>query len=1010
MDNTFSLQEIFTAYKRLKNHYYYDSNNLYIRAKIAEFEQSFGLTKTTQINKAKKKIEKAFEPLTTFLNTANSQADLNEVKELPPFKTWLDGIGVRVLPKKVSVRNEPTSEEGKNEETKVKKQMRFFTNMLVEDTVKVQQCNFMIEAPVWLHLISVLWTERVGLNLYPSICKNNYAYHLNVKSESDKSLKQSESLFTPYFIGYQQWRDKPLEVAKEMVEKGNDVSILSLDIKRYYYSVRLDIREMVTKYAEKALDDEKCNLLNTLLQAIHEAYHEKLKPYIQNEAIEEVAHRTVLPVGLMSSGLLANVYLNEFDELIETKVHPTYYGRYVDDMIFVFCNRKVHADAKNPVKQFVEENFCSVKALCEKGDEYCVQFAKSKEEQTSLVVQQEKIILEHFDHNGSLAAINIFMRNLSQQRSEFRFLPNEEMTNSEFDDEAFQLLYCDSANKIRNIRDFKEDKFGAAKYLARIIFLARLSYDKKDKIQLLIARQILSFFSGANAISMFTLWERAASYFVLTENKRALSKLYYNIVQAIGHIELHGEDNNGINPEDLSASLNDTLKNAFAMPLALCSAGMLELLKDGFSDDVWASLLEMSKFYRLSNMFRGAYIGVLGINLTDAIFNEKISLYSDREMISPAGHNTVVCLLYPKHIHFEELNMLAVHKSVQSRQKPQSPYTSLKRMFRELPVRWLYLFKEQLRETKIAYSPLKIKGQNVVIADGIELGDVTPNKKIALVNERVNLKDFMQVVMWRKENLSKDRREDLMRLINEAHRNNADIMVMPELSIPFGWLSALMLQSAKMLMAIITGLEYTSTNKTIKNFVATILPFRSTQLKGSVTILREKNFLSPGESTLLQGYHYTVSNIIPPEYHLFHWRKVYFSVYNCFELADIESRKLFKSKADFIVAVEYNRDTNYFADVVSSWARDIHCYVIQDNSSDFGDSKIIRPSKTGQKTIVQVKGGDNGAVLTAALDIDSLRDFQWGNYLLQKDNKKFKFTPPSFNHENVRKRKEDEDF
>ena len=97
------------------------------------------------------------------------------------------------------------------------------------------------------------------------------------------------------------------------------------------------------------------------------------------------------------------------------------------------------------------------------------------------------------------------------------------------------------------------------------------------------------------------------------------------------------------------------------------------------------------------------------------------------------------------------------------------------------------------------------------------------------------------------------------------------------------------------------------------------------------------------------------------------------------------------SKVDFVVAVEYNRDIHYFSDVVGAWARDIHCFIVQVNSSNFGDSKVIMPSKTDEKTLVQVKGGDNMVVLICTLPIDSLCDFQLATYVVQQNDKRFKF-------------------
>ena len=48
------------------------------------------------------------------------------------------------------------------------------------------------------------------------------------------------------------------------------------------------------------------------------------------------------------------------------------------------------------------------------------------------------------------------------------------------------------------------------------------------------------------------------------------------------------------------------------------------------------------------------------------------------------------------------------------------------------------------------------------------------------------------------------------------------------------------------------------------------------------------------------------------------------AIYNCFELASIEDRSIFKGHVDFIVATEFNRDTSYFSNIVE--AADIHAH------------------------------------------------------------------------------------
>jgi hypothetical protein len=156
-----------------------------------------------------------------------------------------------------------------------------------------------------------------------------------------------------------------------------------------------------------------------------------------------------------------------------------------------------------------------------------------------------------------------------------------------------------------------------------------------------------------------------------------------------------------------------------------------------------------------------------------------------------------------------------------------------------------------------------------------------------------------------------------------------------------------------------------------------------------------KRFYSPEEKFILTNEGLMVPTKMNP-YHLFRWRGASFAIYNCFELASIEDRSIFKGKVDFIVASEFNRDINYFSNIVESAARDLHCYVVQVNDSRFGDSRVVNPSKSESMNPLRIKGGDNLTFLTMSLNQKALRVHQRKGYGLQKDSIEFKPTPPGF--------------
>lgn len=284
------------------------------------------------------------------------------------------------------------------------------------------------------------------------------------------------------------------------------------------------------------------------------------------------------------------------------------------------------------------------------------------------------------------------------------------------------------------------------------------------------------------------------------------------------------------------------------------------------------------------------------------------------------------------------------------------------------------------------------------------------DKRIAIANMKVSDKQVTQAMLKRPV-LTADRRNTLFSIINQAVKEKCEILVLPELSVPYQWLDLLVAQSKCHKLAIIAGLEYLhGKGDYAYNCVATILPFSMQFGTTAAVNLRIKNYYSPLEKKLLEGYRYKVPQCqheTDALYCLFHWHKAYFSVYNCFELANIRDRSLFKSKVDFIVATELNKDVNYFADIAGSWVRDIHCYFIQVNTSHYGDSCILRPSKSDTSRMVTVKGGKNSTILTEELEIDALRNFQFKEHVTQMDDHSYKVTPPDFSREDVKMRIDD---
>jgi hypothetical protein len=183
-----------------------------------------------------------------------------------------------------------------------------------------------------------------------------------------------------------------------------------------------------------------------------------------------------------------------------------------------------------------------------------------------------------------------------------------------------------------------------------------------------------------------------------------------------------------------------------------------------------------------------------------------------------------------------------------------------------------------------------------------------------------------------------------------------------------------------------------------------MLPFQYNSYNNVLLDFRLKIDYSHEETEQIIGRGMHIPKMIESEsLRLYSWKNVWFSVFNCFELADINKRGQFRGEVDFVVSVEHNRDVNYFSNIIESVARDIHAFIIQVNANQYGDSRITFPSESHSKDIIKIKGGYNVALITGSIDISSLRKFQKLKYSLQKINKTFKPTPPNFSISKYRK-------
>lgn len=117
------------------------------------------------------------------------------------------------------------------------------------------------------HILGGLWLLLVGYRVDRNMYAHLYGNRIRKKMYNEFSEEPTYSpyLFEPYFQQYEGWRDTAMNEAMQHLHIGQDVVVLTLDFKRFYYSVDITKELFDGIYAEE-IDgkEDDCDELKAL--------------------------------------------------------------------------------------------------------------------------------------------------------------------------------------------------------------------------------------------------------------------------------------------------------------------------------------------------------------------------------------------------------------------------------------------------------------------------------------------------------------------------------------------------------------------------------------------------------------------------------------------------------------------------------------------------------------------------------------------------------------------------
>lgn len=514
-------EELKVAYIKLKSHIYYDTTELFQRRKLAEFETGlldgdylFSNKKSPYANgifNLNVKLEEKFDKIVEWIN--------NHKKE-KTFDQFLDDIELIFLPKKFK-----KVDDGEN----------FLTNQRIYNEYQIEKVTVFADIPIELHLVTILWLTEYGYLLDAQLDESCVGNRL-VLNRAKNGIVKGSGLFKPYFSQYQKWRDQSVEEAQRKLQNGNKVAFINVDLKDYFYSVRINF-EKIEKIIFGDGGYKGGSNIHDIFKEFHYRFTKKLaeKKY-PNKFIEKIKDNdVVLPIGIASSYVLANFYLADFDNRIKKLIPQVYYSRYVDDILLVIENPDFdfHRNEKCETVKFSFSKYQETEKVTfvENEDQYYEQvskterfiletlsplvklidlpeelrsknFNKGQEERIFKITcldgayfQGDKTLMYYFDNEESTAVIDKLKQELEERTSEFRDFPEDGMGDNSFDEQAYHLVFDGTEGKIRTLKDYKEDRYGLSVFLANRIFAALRRSKKVDKKE---RDKLLKLFKGLN--------------------------------------------------------------------------------------------------------------------------------------------------------------------------------------------------------------------------------------------------------------------------------------------------------------------------------------------------------------------------------------------------------------------------------------------------------------------------------------------------------------------------------
>lgn len=224
---------------------------------------------------------------------------------------------------------------------------------------------FLVREPKYRLIMSEIFPDKVVNHLFSkyvlSYALQSTLINSNVATRKDKGSKEAYRLFIKY--------------TNKLIYENKKIYVLKLDISKYFYNINHNI--LMNMVSEKIKDERVLDMLKVILDTTDNDYINKTILSVVNREIYKVNKLNIstiekeklinelksiplyrkgygLPIGNMSSQILAVFFLNKVDHFIKEKLGCKYYIRYMDDLVILGNDKEELKNIFESVSKYIE--------------------------------------------------------------------------------------------------------------------------------------------------------------------------------------------------------------------------------------------------------------------------------------------------------------------------------------------------------------------------------------------------------------------------------------------------------------------------------------------------------------------------------------------------------------------------------------------------------------------------------------------------------------------------------